>query len=154
MPNPIGSRQLRMPKKLINKPLPNKVVASPLHKLPTSHNVMAPCLGSYLPTSTPPSTPPMVMGIISKTSLLSDDLDVNFEHDPAPTLVFPLVPPRRWEMGNREALPAHVLCIIWSMLVTNAAEFRLAFASQVINKRWSYVIGERHSRKPIGVRAW
>ena len=153
MPNPIGSRQLRMPKKLINKPLPNKVVASPLHKLPTSHNVMAPCLGSYLPTSTPPSTPPMVMGIISKTSLLSDDLDVNFEHDPASTLVL-LVPPRRWEMDNLEALPAHVLCNIWSMLVTSAAEFRLAFASQGLKNRWQYVLGERHSRKPVRVRAW
>ena len=96
----------------------------------------------------------MVMGIRSKTSLLSDDLDVNFEHDPAPTLVFPLVPPRRWEMGNREALPAHVLCNIWSMLVTSAAEFRLAFASQGLNNRWSHVLGERHSRKPVGVRAW
>jgi len=96
----------------------------------------------------------MVMGIRSKTSLLSDDLDVNFEHDPAPTLLFPLVPPPRWEMDNLEALPAHVLCNIWSMLVTSASEFRLTFASQGLKRRWQYVLGEHHSRKPIRVRAW
>lgn len=94
------------------------------------------------------------MGMRAKAALLSDDLDVNFERDPVPTLVFPLVPHPRWEMDNLVALPAHVLCNIWSMLVTSAAEFRLAFASQSLKNRWGYVLGERHSRKPIGVRAW
>ena len=135
----------------MNKPLPKPDV-DPKPPSTPKHHVVA--LRWYTPTATPPSTPPMVMGMSSKTSLRSGDLHVKFERDPAPKLVVPLVPPPRWEMDNLEALPPHVLYTIWSMLVTSAAEFRLAFGAQGLKHRWEHVLGERHCRKPIMVRAW